>query len=84
MKFKFGADVLIEEHLNLLQNQNVGLVINHTSLLSNGTHILDTLLSLGIDISALFIPEHGMFGDLERGKIISHTKIENIPVKPAN
>ena len=78
--FKLGADVLIEKHLDLLNDKNIGLVINHTSLLSNSTHILDTLLSLKVNVSAIFSPEHGFYGDLERGKIISNSKIKGINV----
>ncbi|MBT8381055.1 MAG: DUF1343 domain-containing protein [Ignavibacteriaceae bacterium] len=78
--FKLGTDVLIDEYLNLLSGKKVGLVINHTSVLSNGTHILDTLLLLGVNVSAIFSPEHGFYGDLERGKIIWDSEIENVPL----
>jgi beta-N-acetylhexosaminidase len=76
--FKLGADVLIDEHLDFLYDKKVGLVVNHTSLLSNGTHILDTLLSLNINITVIFSPEHGFYGNLERGKMISDSKIRDI------
>ncbi|MBT8378091.1 MAG: DUF1343 domain-containing protein [Ignavibacteria bacterium] len=78
--FKLGTDVLIDEYLNLLSGKKVGLVINHTSVLSNGTYILDTLLLLGVNVSAIFSPEHGFYGDLERGKIIWDSEIENVPL----
>ena len=78
--FKPGADVLIGEHLDLLIDKKVGLVVNHTSILSNGTHILDTLLSLGEKVSAIFTPEHGFYGDIQRGKFIQDSKIGKIPV----
>ncbi len=77
-KFKLGADALIDEHLDFLYDKKVGLVVNHTSLLSNGTHILDTLLSLHINIIVVFSPEHGFYGNLERGKMISDSKIRDI------
>ena len=79
-KFRLGADLLVEKHLDLLNNKKIGLVINHTSLLSNSTHILDTLLSLKVNVSAIFSPEHGLYGDLERGKIISNSEIKGINV----
>jgi uncharacterized protein YbbC (DUF1343 family) len=78
--FKPAADILIGEQLNFLKDKKVGLVINHTSLLSNGTHLLDTLLSSGITVSAVFTPEHGLFGKLERGEIIDDSKVYGIPV----
>jgi len=79
-QFKLGADVLVEKHLNLLNDKKIGLVINHTSFLSNSTYILDTLLSLKVNVSAIFSPEHGFYGDLERGKIISNSEVEGINV----
>jgi uncharacterized protein YbbC (DUF1343 family) len=78
--FKLGADVFVEEQLGLLNGKKVGLVINHTSLLSNGTHILDTLLSLNVNVSSIFSPEHGLYGDFERGKSITDSKVSGIPV----
>jgi uncharacterized protein YbbC (DUF1343 family) len=79
-KFKLGADVLVEKHPDLLINKKIGLVINHTSLLSNETHILDTLLSLKVNVSAIFSPEHGLFGNFERGRNIADSIISSIPV----
>ena len=79
-KFKLGADILINEHLNKLLDKKVGLVINHTSLLSNGTHILDTLLSLKVNVATVFSPEHGLYGNFERSKSIADSTVSSIPV----
>jgi len=75
-----GADVLAAEHIEILRSKRIGLVVNHTSVLSNGTHLLDTLLSSGINIQAVFTPEHGFLGNIERGKHISDSIINQIPV----
>ena len=66
------ADVQMEVYLPLLKDKRVGVVCNHTAVISSGkgqsTHLIDTLLSSGIDITAAFGPEHGFRGDLPDGE----------------
>ena len=50
--------------------QRVALVANHTSLV-NRTHLVDTLLSLGINVKKVFAPEHGFRGESEDGAHIA-------------
>jgi uncharacterized protein YbbC (DUF1343 family) len=64
-----GAQVLIEEHLDELKGQRVGLVMNPTARV-NGIHMLDTLMTLDVNITALFAPEHGFRGDKGAGETI--------------
>lgn len=71
-EFRFGVDQLISENLNLIKNKKLGIVSNHTALLSNGIHLVDTLHSLKeISITALFGPEHGIRGDNPAGVTIT-------------
>ena len=63
-----GAEVLIREHLDLLSHKRVGIICNHTSLLPNGTHIVDTLVHLGVNVTTLFGPEHGIRGVSSAGE----------------
>lgn len=79
---QFGNEILISEHLNLLDNKKVGIVTNHTSLLPQQVHLVDTLNSLRINIIALFSPEHGIRGNVSRGVNInsSFDKNTGIPV----
>lgn len=67
---KTGAHILIEHHLEDLENLRVGLVMNPTSRI-DGVHMLDTLLSRGVDIRALYAPEHGFRGNYGAGEIIA-------------
>ena len=75
--FTFSAQaqelVLAAERTNLylhhLENKKVGVVGNQTSMIAN-THLVDSLLSLGIDIVKLFSPEHGFRGKVDAGAII--------------
>ena len=66
---KVGARVLLEKHLDELQGKRVGLVMNPTARV-NGTHMLDTLLSRSVNVSALFAPEHGFRGEAGAGEVI--------------
>ncbi len=71
-KIFYGSDVLISEKLDLLGEKKVGLVINQASVLSNGTPLLDTLESLGINITTIFSPEHGFYGNISAGQEIEN------------
>lgn len=67
---KTGAEVLLENFLPDLEGRSVGLVMNPTARV-HGTHVLDTLLTLGVSIKALYAPEHGFRGDYGAGERIS-------------
>jgi len=60
-----------DTYLPLLQNKKVGIIGNQTSMIGN-THLVDSLLSLGIDLVKVFSPEHGF-----RGKADAGAKIED-------
>lgn len=66
---KTGAEQLISSYLNELEGKRVGLVMNPTAVV-NGAHMLDTLMSLNVEISALFAPEHGFRGEAGAGEKI--------------
>ncbi|MCW8850222.1 MAG: DUF1343 domain-containing protein [Melioribacteraceae bacterium] len=66
-----GADLLVSQNLSLIENKRLGIITNHTGILRNGTHLVDTLFSLpSIKISSLFGPEHGIRGDAPDGRTI--------------
>lgn len=44
---------------------------NHSTILKN-THLVDSLISLGINVVKIFSPEHGFRGDGEAGEIIKN------------
>jgi len=60
-----GADQL-DQYLPLLQGQSVAVIANATSVIGN-THLVDTLVKLGIHIRKIFSPEHGFRGDADAG-----------------
>ena len=48
------------------------MVANQTSLVHQ-VHLVDTLLSRGINISKVFAPEHGFRGEADAGAFIDNT-----------
>jgi uncharacterized protein YbbC (DUF1343 family) len=66
-----GADVLLSEQYQIIKNKNVGIITNHTALLSNGVHLVDTLFARDdVNIKSLFGPEHGIRGEAPDGHSI--------------
>ncbi|MFN4147340.1 MAG: exo-beta-N-acetylmuramidase NamZ domain-containing protein [Runella sp.] len=59
-------------YLPMLKNKNVGLVVNHTTIFSNGRHLVDSLLSLGVSVKLIFAPEHGFRGNASAGEKIKN------------
>ena len=56
-------------YLPLLEGKNVGVVANQTSMIDN-THLVDSLLSLGVNIVKVFSPEHGFRGKADAGELV--------------
>lgn len=58
-------------YLPLLQGKKVGVVANPTTVVFHKkgyTHLVDSLLSLGVEISTVFAPEHGFRGTADAGE----------------
>ena len=78
-----GAEQLDSYH-SLIRDKQLALVANHTSLVG-GTHLVDTLLSSGLQKEQLlrvFAPEHGFRGDQSAGDHVADGKdpLTGIPV----
>jgi uncharacterized protein YbbC (DUF1343 family) len=61
-----------QEYLPLLKNKRVGIVANHTSVIGD-VHLVDSLLSLGVNVIKIFAPEHGFRGSADAGEKIDTT-----------
>ena len=62
-----------EVYLPLLNGKRIGIVANQTSVIftDNGyTHLIDSLLSLKINIKNVLVPEHGFRGTADAGEVI--------------
>ncbi len=61
-----GIDVLARDQFSLLNGKKVGLVTNHTGRSADGTPTIDLLAKAeGVQLVALFSPEHGIRGELD-------------------
>ena len=56
------GDARPEQYLPLLKDRKVAVYSNHTGIV-NGQHLVDFLLENGIQVSAIFSPEHGFRGE---------------------
>ena len=66
-----GAEVLMSDPSQLLTS-HIAIVGNQTSIVGN-THLVDTLLALGVDIRKIFCPEHGFRGNAEAGAHVDNS-----------
>lgn len=64
-----GLDVLVEEKFASLAGKRVGLITNHTGVDRQGRRNVDCMLEAGIQVAALFSPEHGFTGRDEHAQI---------------
>jgi len=63
----------VEQHSDLFKGKRVGIIANHTGYDSQGRHIVDVLRAMpGVQVTALFSPEHGFRGTEEAGASIDN------------
>ncbi len=63
------------EYLDLIKDKRVGIVGNQSSMIRN-THVVDSLLALGVNIQKVFSPEHGFRGKADAGEHVKSQKDE--------
>lgn len=75
-----GADQF-DLYLHKLLGKKVGLVVNNTSMTSEG-HLVDVLIKKGINIETIFAPEHGFRGTADAGESVANgrDKQTNTPI----
>ncbi|MFN5044287.1 MAG: exo-beta-N-acetylmuramidase NamZ domain-containing protein, partial [Bacteroidota bacterium] len=71
----------INSYVPFLKEKRVGIFANQTSMVGK-KHLIDTLLSLGVDIRVIFGPEHGFRGTADAGEKVGDyiDKETGIPV----
>jgi uncharacterized protein YbbC (DUF1343 family) len=69
---KMGADKTTE-YLPLLAGKRVAIVANQSSTIKN-THLVDSLLAIGVKIKKVFCPEHGFRGLVDAGEKVNSEK----------
>ena len=71
--------LLFREHIRLsfteiiIEGKSVAVVANQTSMVGQ-THLVDNLLSIGINIKVIFSPEHGFRNLADAGETIENGK----------
>ena len=78
-----GVEVLLRDSMHLVRGKRVGFVTNQTALTSTGEAAIDVLARApGMQLVALYGPEHGLRGGVEAGKKIESGRDEKtgIPV----
>lgn len=63
-----------ESYIKILGKENIGVVAHQASLVNHKTHLIDTLLSLEVNITKVFAPEHGFRGDADAGESVADQK----------
>lgn len=72
----------VNEYLPLIKGKKVAILTNQTGILGK-SHIVDSLLSLKVNIVAIMSPEHGFRGDADAGEHVSSSvdAKTGIPIK---
>lgn len=78
---KTGAES-VNAYLPFLKGKKVAVLTNQTGVIGN-THLVDSLVSLKINIVAILSPEHGFRGDADAGEHVASSvdKKTGIPIK---
>lgn len=63
----------VDTYLPYLKNKKIAVVANQTSVIFNkdkNTHLVDSLISMNMDIKKVFAPEHGFRGKADAGELV--------------
>ena len=87
VKFRLGNEVLLDKAADF-KDKRIGVLTNQTGILPDGTHIIDALVSKGVNVVKIFSPEHGIRGDENYSEVDEKTGIQivslyNGKVKPS-
>ena len=65
-----GIDILKRDNFRQLRGRNIGLITNQTGIDREGNSTIDILhIAPGLNLVALFSPEHGIRGELDQEEI---------------
>jgi uncharacterized protein YbbC (DUF1343 family) len=76
------VDVLAGNNWDLLRGKRVGLICNQTSMTGNGTMTRVAMKRAGVNLVALYAPEHGIDGTIRAGVHVrsSRDKVTGLPI----
>ena len=80
-ELRVGAE-RVEHYLPLLEGKRVALLANHTSMVGE-EHLVDMLCRRGVNMVAIFSPEHGFRGTADAGERVANAVDEKtgIPIR---
>ncbi len=68
-KTETGLDVLEQDGFRIFQGKRIGLITNQTGVDRQGRRNVDAMRAAGVNVAALFSPEHGIAGVEDRPNI---------------
>ena len=81
-RVRLGIDVVAAENFARLRGERVGLVTNQAGVDGNGESTITVLHGrgrrAGVNLVALFGPEHGIYGDVPAEKIVANQRDERL------
>ncbi len=77
-----GIDVLLTDSIALVRGVRLGLVTNQAGVDAAGVGDVDRIRSSGLDLVALFSPEHGFRGAADPGEAVPHStdSVTGLPI----
>jgi len=72
-----------DRYLPMLEGKSIGIVANQTSIIGE-THLVDSLISLGVNVKRIFTPEHGFRGSADAGAKVTDGKDEKTGIEIAS
>lgn len=75
-EWKYDLDIQpgacsVGEYVKMLKGKKVCVLSNQTGMVNEKTHVLDTLISSGIDVVCIMSPEHGFRGNADAGEHVA-------------
>ncbi len=64
-----GIEILLDDSLHLVAGRRVGLLTNQTGIGRTGVGDVELLLRAGVELTAIFSPEHGFRGRLDQPNV---------------
>jgi uncharacterized protein YbbC (DUF1343 family)/CubicO group peptidase (beta-lactamase class C family) len=76
-----GIDTLVAKRFAPLRGMKIGVITNHTGIDRSGNPTIDLLRSApGVDVRAIFSPEHGLFGVADENVADARDPVRGLPV----
>ena len=63
----------VNDYLPLLKGKKVCVLSNQSGMISGKSHVLDTLVANGINVTCIMSPEHGFRGDADAGEHVKNS-----------